>query len=76
MPSRGENTPERGREEGRSRKCLQLSLKKGSIAIKVENIQGLNSGEGRGLPLVETGNLPPSPHRTPSRGKKTVGGRQ
>ena len=29
MPSRGENTPERGREDGRSRKCLQLSLKKG-----------------------------------------------
>ena len=41
MPSRGENTPERGREEGRSRKCLQLSLKKGCNAIKVENITGI-----------------------------------
>lgn len=60
MPSRGENTPERGREEGRSRKCLQLSLKKGEV---------------RGLPLVETGNLPPSPHRTPNRSNnKPMGG--
>ena len=37
MPSRGENTPERGREEGRSRKCLQLSLKKG-FTVSIENI--------------------------------------